>query len=471
MPFQIIRNDITKVHADAIVNTANPMPEYGGGTDYAVYQAAGAASLLAARRKIGRIAVGEANVTPAFRLHAKYIIHTVGPIWRDGNHREFEGLASCYRKSLNLAHQLGCESIAFPLISTGTYGFPKDKALKIALDTIREFLTGSDMQVTLVVFDRKAYELSADLGQDVRRFIDDRTSRELAKTEYAPDYLLNRPGGENRRQESKKRRPLAETGFTADDRSTSMADRAEETPLGRETADHAEEMPLGCETANHAEELSSYQEMADLPAASSKPEPRAAGSSEKHAGYVKKLFSSSIWGDTSDKKTGKPSADKRTDASVAKPSSKPQKASGTWYDIWNKGSLGVQSAANKEKSLADVVRQVGETFQERLLRMMEERKLDAPEVYKKANLDKKLFSKIKKNPAYNPGKQTAVALALALELNLDETVDLIGRAGLAFSPSSVFDLIIEYCIERRIYDVFEVNAILFEYEQPLLGCG
>ena len=171
MPFQIIRHDITKVHADAIVNTANPRPEYGGGTDYAVYQAAGAEALLAERKKIGRIAVGEANVTPAFRLNAKYIIHTVGPIWVDGEHREFENLASCYRKSLNLAQQLGCESIAFPLISTGTYGFPKDKALQIALDTVREFLTYSEMQVILVVFDRKAYELSAELGQDVRRFI------------------------------------------------------------------------------------------------------------------------------------------------------------------------------------------------------------------------------------------------------------------------------------------------------------
>ena len=412
MPFQIIRHDITKVHADAIVNTANPRPEYGGGTDYAVYQAAGAEALLAERKKIGRIAVGEANVTPAFRLNAKYIIHTVGPIWVDGEHREFENLASCYRKSLNLAQQLGCGSIAFPLISTGTYGFPKDKALQIALDTVREFLTYSEMQVILVVFDRKAYELSAELGQDVRRFIDDRTSRELEAAEYAPDLMQNRPDRE-------RRRPAAPGLGLMDPFADDLADG---TSIALK--------PTGIAPAS----------------AAAKSESPAAKPSKKREGYVKKLFSSSIWGDAAEKKAGKTP------------------------DIWSRTGSGTLGASKEEKSLADVVRQVGETFQERLLRMMDERKLDAPEVYKKANLDKKLFSKIRKNPDYNPKKQTAVALALALELNLDETVDLIGRAGLAFSPSSVFDVIIEYCIERRIYDVFEVNAILFEYDQPLLGC-
>lgn len=173
MSFRIIRNDITKVTADAIVNTANPRPTYGGGTDAAVYKAAGADDLLTERRKIGNIAVGEAAVTPAFRLHAKYIIHTVGPVWQDGNHGEFEALASCYRKSLLLARKLGCGSIAFPLISTGTYGFPKDKALDIALAEIRDFLKSDEMDITLVVFDREAFVLSKPLTDDVRQYIDE----------------------------------------------------------------------------------------------------------------------------------------------------------------------------------------------------------------------------------------------------------------------------------------------------------
>ncbi|MBR3394318.1 MAG: macro domain-containing protein, partial [Firmicutes bacterium] len=149
MPFSIIRNDITKVAADAIVNTANPQPVIGAGTDSAIYKAAGEELLLAERRKIGAIHPGEAAVTPAFALPAKYIIHTVGPAWRGGEAGEFETLASCYRKSLLLAKQLGCESVAFPLISTGTYGFPKDKALSVAMETIEDFLQDDDLDVTL----------------------------------------------------------------------------------------------------------------------------------------------------------------------------------------------------------------------------------------------------------------------------------------------------------------------------------
>ena len=173
MPFKIIRNDITKVHADAIVNTANPDPTYGAGTDAAIYRAAGEKKLLAERRRIGRLEAGEAVVTPAFNLKAKYIIHTVGPVWVDGKHREFELLASCYRKSLQIARHLHCTSVAFPLISTGTYGFPREKALNIALDQISSFLEEEEMDVTLVVFDRKTFELSSELRKDVSQYIDE----------------------------------------------------------------------------------------------------------------------------------------------------------------------------------------------------------------------------------------------------------------------------------------------------------
>ena len=201
MPFRIIRNDITKVRADAIVNTANPEPAYGSGTDGAIYRAAGEEKLLAERRKIGRIKTGEAAVTPAFALPAKYIIHTVGPAWLDGNHGEFEELASCYRKSLLLARQLGCESIAFPLISTGVYGFPKDRALQIALEEIEEFLSANEMDVTLVVFDKSSFDLSSSLVAEVGQYIDDHYAEEQHTKEHSGFFGQSR----RRRWEASRR--------------------------------------------------------------------------------------------------------------------------------------------------------------------------------------------------------------------------------------------------------------------------
>lgn len=175
MPFQIIRNDITKVKADVIVNTANPKPVIGGGTDSAIYKAAGEEKLLAERQKIGHIARGEMAVTPAYDLKAKYIIHTVGPIWEGGSKGEFDILRSCYRKPLEKAAELGCESVAFPLIATGVYGFPKDKALQIAMSEISSFLMqdGIEMTVKLVVFGDKAFRLSRNLFFQVESFITD----------------------------------------------------------------------------------------------------------------------------------------------------------------------------------------------------------------------------------------------------------------------------------------------------------
>ncbi len=183
MPFQIIRSDITKVKADAIVNTANPFPVIGSGTDSAIYHAAGEHQLLEERIKIGNIAPGQVAVTPAFALSAKYIIHTVGPAWKDGNHGEQDILHSCYEKSLAKAAELKVDSIAFPLIATGVYGFPKDEALNIALVEIGKFLLTHDMRVILVVFDRKAFELSGQLVGDIDEFIDDhgvRIAREVS---------------------------------------------------------------------------------------------------------------------------------------------------------------------------------------------------------------------------------------------------------------------------------------------------
>ena len=184
MPFCIIRNDITKVIADAIVNTANPQARIGGGTDSAIYQAAGADALLAERRKLGDIPVGQAAATSAFGLRAKYIIHTVGPVWQGGMHGEEAALRSCYEQSLHLAHKLGCKSVAFPLISTGVYNFPRDKAMRIATATIYDFLMEQEMLVELVVFDRSAYELSGRLFPNVQSYIDEQYVADQTEQEY-----------------------------------------------------------------------------------------------------------------------------------------------------------------------------------------------------------------------------------------------------------------------------------------------
>ena len=184
MPFKIVRNDITKVKADVIVNTANPNPICASGTDLAIYEAAGREELLEERKAIGKIERGNIAVTNAYNLKAKYIIHTVGPVWTDGQHNEFDILESCYRKSLLKAVELNCESIAFPLISTGVYGFPKDKALQIAVSVFSEFLLENDIQIILVVFDKKSFQLSGQIVGEIDSYIDANYVRESHKKEY-----------------------------------------------------------------------------------------------------------------------------------------------------------------------------------------------------------------------------------------------------------------------------------------------
>lgn len=422
MPFQIIRNDITKVRADAIVNTANPKPVIGRGTDHAVYTAAGETELLKERRKIGEMAVGEAAATKAFGLKAKYIIHTTGPKWKGGGEREMEKLASCYRKSLRLAAQLKCKSIAFPLISAGNYGFPKEKALETALTEIRSFLADEEMEVTLVVFDRTAFELSKELTDGVASYIDENYVEEKRREEYH---------GAARREEAYG---------TA---------RREEEYFGSVPREEA------CGAAGHDEELLS--ESVDfvtgaLPeldeAAFQMPQMPNAAPSEAKTEIAEEGFAAA----NRPMQSAAPSA--------AKPSM--QAISADTAPAKPRGKA-------KGRKLQDLIGQTQESFQESLLRRIDEKGYTDVEVYKKANLDRKLFSKIRSNPAYQPKKRTAVALALALELNMDETIDLIGRAGYAFSPASKADLIIRYCIENNIYDLIRINCILYDYDQPQLG--
>ena len=352
MPFQIIRNDITRVSADAIVNTANPEPIIGGGTDSAIYRAAGEDRLLAERERIGRIARGDAVATPAFDLDARYIIHTVGPVWVDGSHGEQKVLRACYANSLKLAASLGCKRIAFPLISSGVYGFPKDEALSIALSEIQGFLFTHDMEVLLVVFDRRALELSGKLIGAIEEYIDDHAVGRLQDEEYDQPRLSR-----DRRMDAQRR----------------------------------------------------------------------------HAEMVQQSRSSELMFDDSEAPFVAPFPD----------------LSG--------------------KELGEVLDSNEDTFQQRLFKLIDERGLDDVTVYKKANIDRKVFSRIRCRQDYRPTKKTAVAFSIALELDMPTMLDLLSRAEIAFSPSNRFDLIISYFVTHRKYDIFEINAVLFEYGQPTLG--
>ena len=431
MAFQIIRNDITKVHADAIVNTANPEPAFGNGTDRAVYMAAGVEELLSERKKIGRIRPGNAAVTPAFSLPAKYIIHTVGPIWQGGERGEAETLASCYRNSLRLASENDCESVAFPLISAGTYGFPRDLALDVALTTIREFLEDHEMDVTLVVFNRKAFELSSELVENVRQYIDDHYVEEKHMVEHG--NWLEAPTG----------------GLEA------PTDRLEALTGGLEASKDRLEASRGF----FRRRRKLYHKSEDAQSDAAYLEERRLEELRRKEDYDEDAFEEEIYPEELSRDEVFGSYALPSSARSEEPPSFPSAAA----------SGPAPRPANQPQSLSEMMAQLGENFQERLLGLIDERGLKDSEVYRKANIDRKLFSKIRCNPLYLPKKRTALALAIALRLDLDETEDLLSRAGHALSPGSRADLIVKYCIEHQIYDIFEVNALLFEYDQPLLG--
>lgn len=324
MPFLIVRNDITLMAVDAIVNAANPSLLGGGGVDGAIHLAAGP-ELLAECRTLGGCDTGDAKATKGYRLPCRYVIHTVGPIWEGGNDGEAERLRSCYRRSLELAVELGCESVAFPLISAGAYGYPHKEALRIASDTVTAFLQSHELTVYLVIFDRRSFAIGRALFDDIRSFIDERyvdthTPRESRSIEFAA-------------------------------------------------------------TARCLE-------------AASAPSPL---------------------------------------------------------------------------SLDHVLSQIDESFSEAVLRLIDQKGLTDTACYKKANLDRKLFSKLRSDPQYRPSKNTAIALAVALELSLPDTEDLLRKAGFALSHSREFDVIIEYCIRHRIYNIHTINEALFAFDQPLLG--
>lgn len=335
MPFAIVRQDITKMKVDAIVNAANTVLRMGGGVCGAIFKAAGATELQAACDKLAPIQNGDAVITPGFGLPAKFVIHTAGPVYRGGKNDEEEQLRLCYINSLKQAVENKCESIAFPLISSGIYGYPKDAALRVATIAIQDFLGEHDLEVYLAVFDKAAFDVSEKLLGEVESYIDEH---------YVSEQKFSR----------------------------------------RELLDV---------------ELEALEE-ADLIIYSA-PAP--------------------------------------------------------------------MQAPNAGVSIDNLIGNLDEPFSATLLRLIDAKGKTDVEVYKRANLDRKLFSKIRTGKGYMPSKRTAVALAVALELSLDETDDLLERAGYTLSHSQKFDVIVEYFIVSRKYDIFEINEVLFKYDQPMLG--
>jgi len=461
MALQIIRNNIVNVEADAIVNTANPAVGVGRGVDQSIYEAAGWDRLLEARERIGEIAPGEAAWTPAFGLHARYIIHTVGPAWMGGGSGERETVARCYRRSLELAAELGCESAAFPLIATGTYGFPKDEALRIAMAEISGFLLSNEMEVLLVVYDKESFEVSGKLFSDIQSFIDD------SETAYVPDYLqynraddlqykgtgdlqYNRADASDVRAKKTSRARRILDGF----RERKNALKREEEPIPQSGAPYGDRdagspfeernsgLPVGARDARSPfEEGDAGAPFMDWDA-ESMVEDLSMGA--ESGAYDDLLLSESM---------EQPAFEADAAPSYSRSFSAPS----------------APSFPSQDASLETRLKHLDKTFQEYLFMLIDRRGLSDTDVYKKANIDRKHFSKIRSNAGYKPSKKTALALAIALELNLDETKDLIGRAGLALSPSIMFDRIIEYCIETCNYDIYEINCILFKYDQPTLG--
>lgn len=374
MPFRIVRNDITRMQVDAIVNTANKKPKYSSGTDTAVYKAAGEELLLAERQKIGYMNAGEVAITPGFQLPAKYIIHAVSPRYKDGESGEEELLRSCYKKSLELAYENGCKSIAFPLIATGCFGYPKEEGMRIAVDEMNAFLLKHDMLIYLVVFDTEATRLGLNLYPDLEAYIDHNYVCDKREEEYGDRYFGSVSKGA--------------PGYDAYRVQRERLEKSLKCP--KETLD----------------ECFAVSEMDSL-------------------GVTNDFAYKDLDDDT--------------------------------YEDFLEES---------ESALKERMQHMADTFQQYLLYLIENKGLTNAEVYKRAIITKQLFSKIKLNPDYHPDKATAMRLCIGARLNLDETKDLLARAGYALSPCDKRDIIFSFFIENGVFDMIEIDIALEEHGLP-----
>ncbi|MCI7775551.1 MAG: macro domain-containing protein [Enorma sp.] len=374
MPFSIVRDDISRVRADVLVNAANVRLAPGGGVCGALFSAAGFDEMRAACEAIGGCATGDAVATPAFNLPARWCVHAVGPIWRGGRAHEEELLHRCYRSAFARAVELGARSVAFPLISAGIYGFPVERALAIVREEVAAFLRHHDeVALTLVVFERAVVQMGNALVEQVQEYIDD---------EYVDSSsFMRRDTGELER----------ELRWTED----------ASAPLSVEMAE-----PVA---------LPEYLQEDDAP-------------------------------------TVMPSASRPFVASSIGMPGAPSRA-GTTLDA----------------EIAQLVATLDAPFSTTLLALIDARGMTDAEVYHRANISRQLFSKIRGNESYRPSKQTVVALAIALELDMSATQDLLARAGFTLSKSSKFDVIVRFFIEHGIYDLFQLNEVLFAYDLPLVG--
>lgn len=363
MPFKILKGDITKLHVDAVVNAANESLLGGGGVDGAIHYAAGP-ELLKECRTLGGCKTGQAKITKGYNMPCKFIIHTPGPVWHGGDRNEEELLYSCYHESLLLAKMNNCESIAFPLISSGIFGYPKDKALEVAETAIKDFLDNNDMDITMVIYTSDRVELNPEVKHSISEYIS-------VHFETGPIPLGAALQSRNFKncESSKPKKQRFSNLFSGQERSKSKLSEAKSEISFSEFTD----------------EMTDYSLDAEI--------------------------------------------------------------------------------QNEDFKVLDL------SFSQTLLKIIDEKGLKDSEVYKKANIDRRLFSKIRSDINYRPKKQTAVAVAfaIALKLNMSETTDLLSKAGYILSDSILFDVIIKHYIEIQNYDIYEINNVLFSYDQSLIG--
>lgn len=318
MPLNILVGNIVDMDTDAIVNAANSRLKEGDGVCGAIFNAANDERLQRDCDLLAPIEVGEAVITAGYNLKAKYIIHTVGPIWKDGKSNEEEKLKAAYLNSLNLALENNLGSISFPLISAGIFGYPKDEALEVALSTIKEFLVDNELNVNLVLYNRTKVSRRTRLLNEIDNYINEHYRGD--------DYLIY-----------SDREILLEKSFKL-------------------------EVP---------------------------------------------------------------------------------------------------------RRLEDLLNQSGESFQEMLFRLIDEKGYSDVEVYKRSNIDRKLFSKIR-NIDYSPNKKTVLALSIGMRLNADECEDLLKKLGYSLSTDIKQDVVVKYFIDSEIYDIYKVNEVLFDLNIPTL---